>query len=459
MSSIHITADRPYESARFEENKLILLWSMTVWLVVMNTTMFNVALPNVLIDLSITSSTASWIVSGYSIVFAISTLTYSRLSDFIPIERLLIIGLSLLGVSSIIGFFAHEFYLLLLTRVLQASGAGAVPGLAMVLAGRYIPLSRRGRAMSYIASAASLGFGLGPVIGGAIVQYLGWNYLFIVTGLVVFFIPIFKKLLPKEEMGNGKFDTVGGLLTGLGVTGLLLFLTNLSPLYAIISIVLIILLWKHVNRVELPFIQPSLLKNRQYVKLLMIGFSVFITHFSTLFLMPIILASYYQKEAAAIGMIIFPGAILSAIAAQFIGRLIDRFGNIPITVAGQIFLLISTIMFTAFSSVSEYFILVAYMFMSTGFSALTSSIGNEATRILRDSQIGSGMGMLQLTQFFGGSFGVAITGVSLTLQSVLGPEQAYRAIFLGMCLLVIFSVVIFSQYVKKAFSLKKDFSN
>lgn len=448
MSSVSISAPKSTGAETIQENKIVLIWSFIVWLVVMNTTMFNVALPSVLMDLSLTSSTASWIVSGYSIVFAIATLTFSRLSDYIPISRLLLIGLSILGIASVIGFFAHSFPVLLATRILQAAGAGAVPGLAMVLAGRYIPINRRGKAMAFIASASSLGFGLGPVIGGAITQYLGWNFLFAVTGLVVVFIPLLQKLLPKEELKEVKFDTVGGFLTAVGVTGLLLFMSTFSYVILFTSIVFIVLMWKHINKVSMPFIQPKLLKDQQYIKLLFIGFTAFITHFSTLFLMPIILTVVFEKDPAEVGMIIFPGAILSAVAAQFIGRLIDRFGNGPLIIFGQFFLLIATVLFAFLSTISPYFVLITYMFMSTGFSALTSSIANEVSRILPVEEIGSGMGMAQLIQFFGGAFGVTLTGLFITVQDGFSPEVVYRNIFGGLAIFIISAVIIFCLYMK-----------
>lgn len=443
------------EHGLVHETKIVLLWSLTVWLVVMNTTMFNVALPSVLNDLSLSSGTASWIVSGYSIAFAISTLTYSRLSDFVPISKLLSIGLMLLGISSIIGFFSNSFYMLLTARVLQAAGAGAVPGLAMVLAGKYIPILRRGKAMSLISSAASLGFGLGPVIGGAITQYLGWHYLFLITGFVILILPLFQRLLPKEDAKQVHFDSFGGLLTGLGVTGLLLFLSTMSiPLLAG-TIILLFILWRHVHKVDIPFVQPSLLRNRQYLKLAGVGFSAFIVHFSTLFLMPIILTVIFEKDPAAIGMIIFPGAILSAVAAQFIGRLIDKFGNLPLIFFGHAALLISTVILVFFSGFSDYAILIAYMFMSTGFSSLTSSIANEATRILPKKEIGAGMGMTQLVQFFGGAFGVALSGLFIEWQQGLAPKLIYTNIFAGLAGLIICSLTVFLMYYLNS---KKDFN-
>ncbi|TYS61352.1 multidrug efflux MFS transporter [Sutcliffiella horikoshii] len=441
------TADyKDLEQPVIEENKIILIWSATVWLVVMNTTMFNVALPSVLSELSLSSSTASWIVSGYSIVFAISTLTYSRLSDFLPIRKLLTLGLALLAISSIIGFFSQDFVWLLAARLLQAAGAGAVPGLAMVLAGRYIPISRRGKAMAFISSAASLGFGLGPVIGGLITQYLGWHYLFVVTGFVLLLLPLFRKLLPQEETQKIKFDYLGGLLIGIGVTGLLLYLSTFKLPILLVSIAALLWLWRHIHKVSTPFIQPALLKNKQFVKLLGIGFGAFVSHFSALFLMPIMLAVIFNKEPATIGLLIFPGAILSAIAAQFIGRFIDRFGNMPLILFGQVFLIISTLSFGLLGNLSPYVILVTYMFMSTGFSALTSSISNEISRILDKSKLGAGMGIAQLVQFFGGAFGVALTGLLIVWQGDLPVEEIYRNIFLGVTGLLLLTSIVFYQY-------------
>jgi DHA2 family metal-tetracycline-proton antiporter-like MFS transporter len=356
------------------------------------------------------------------------------------------IGLMLLGISSIIGFFSNSFYMLLSARVLQAAGAGAVPGLAMVLAGKYIPISRRGKAMSLIASASSLGFGLGPVIGGAITQYFGWHYLFLITGFVILLLPLFQKLLPKEDVKRVHFDSLGGLLTGLGVTGLLLFLSTMSIPLLIGTLILLIILWRHVHKVDIPFVQPSLLQNRQYLKLVTVGFSAFIVHFSTLFLMPLILTVVYDKDPAAIGMIIFPGAILSAVAAQFIGRLIDTFGNLPLIFFGHAALIISTVILTFFSGFSPYAILIAYMFMSTGFSSLTSSIANEASRILPEKEIGAGMGLTQLVQFFGGAFGVALSGMFIEWQQGLALKIIYANIFAGLAGLIVCSLIVFLFY-------------
>lgn len=450
MASILSTSTNTDSKMHFQENELILIWSFTTLLVVMNTTMFNVALPFILIDFSLNSSTASWLVSGYSIMFALSTLTFGRLSDFIPLSRLLLYGLSILGIASVIGFFANSFVLLFGARILQAAGAGSLMGLGMILAGRYIPLSRRGKAMATIASAASLAFGLGPVIGGVIIQYLGWNYLFVVTGISVLSIPFFLKLLPKEVQKTGRIDLYGAVLTGVSVTGLLVFLSSFSFGILLGTIVFITIWWRHLRRSEDPFIPPILFKNTQYNKLLFIGCTTFFMNFSNLFLMPIILTTVFGKEPVEVGMLIFPGAMIAVIAGPVIGRVIDRFGNATIIMIGQLLLLSSTILFAFFSTLNPYFLLSIYMFASVGFTVLSTSISNEITRILPSTQIGSGIGIAQLIQFFGGGLGVSISGLMLTFQKSLASDIIYRNIYFSFSFVVLISVFIYGFYYRRA---------
>lgn len=304
--------------------------------------------------------------------------------------------------------------------------------------------------MAVIASGAALGAGLGPVMGGIVTQYLGWNYLFVVTGATVLFIPFFQKLLPKEMIKNGHFDLYGAILTGLSAIGLLLSLSTFSYVYSLGTIILFVTWWRYINKNEAPFIPPILFQNKQYIKLLFIGFIAFYINFSNLFLMPIILTTVYGKEPIEVGMMIFPGAIVAVIAGQFIGRVIDRFGNAPCMILGQIFLLGAMILFAWLSTRNPYNILFSFMFASVGFNALSTSISNEITRVLPTSQIGSGMATGQLIQFFGGALGVTISGLLLKMQDHLSLEIVYRNIYICSTFIIIMAVFIYVFYYRSA---------
>ncbi|MET3291069.1 UNVERIFIED_CONTAM: DHA2 family metal-tetracycline-proton antiporter-like MFS transporter [Brevibacillus sp. OAP136] len=429
------------QGAAMKEGLVIGLLGFTVILIVMNTMMFNLALPKITQEFGLTSIGASWIVTGYSIVFAISAITYTRLSDFVPIRKLFTIGLACLGAASILGFFSHNFLMLLCARLLQASGAAAVPGLAIVLVTRFIPITRNGRAMSIIMSASSLGLGLGPVIGGSITQFLGWNSLFLVTGISLLLIPFFYRLLPQEKAQAGTFDFVGAVFIGVGTTGLLLYLTSRSWLMLAVGLVALLSFWVRIHRARNPFVSPALFRNKPYLMLSSLGIVSYINNFATLFLLPQVLAHLFALTPGESGLIIFPGAIISMVASNWIGKMIDRYGNDLLLRYAPLLLLVAAATFALLVGWSFYAIMVSYMLLSIGFSALTTSVSNEMARILHKEEVGAGMGLFQLTQFFSGAFSVAVTGSTLASQKGIALTDVYAEIFWGMTAVAVLAIL------------------
>lgn len=298
------------------EGLLTVLFSVAIVLVIMNTAMFNLALPDVTETFGITAASASWIVTGYSIMFSIASITFSRLSDFLPIRRLLTIGLLTLGLAAIAGFFSSNFVFLLIVRIAQASGAGAVMSLSLVLFTRYVPLARRGKAMATIMSAVSLGLGLGPVAGGSIVEYLGWHWLFAVTAAILLLVPLFLVLLPREVPRRGSFDALGGLFLGIGTTGLLLFLTGGYWIALIAGVASLALFIRRIGSIPDPFVMPALFRDRSYLVLSLVGIASYLCSFATLFLLPQILTHRFGFSASHAGLVIFPGSLLAIIVSR-----------------------------------------------------------------------------------------------------------------------------------------------
>ncbi|MFC4809330.1 MFS transporter [Paenibacillus sp. GCM10023250] len=423
-----------------KEGKVTLLLAFTIVLVIMNTMMFNLALPDVAKDFQLSASSTSWIVTGYSIVFAMASITYSRLSDFVPIRRLFIISLLSLSLAAIAGTFSDSFLMLLLVRILQASGAGAIPALSLNLISRYVPVERRGKAMAVIMSAVSLGLGLGPVVGGAIVEYLGWHVLFIVTAVTLLCVPLYVFMIPKEQPRKGAFDALGALLIGAGTTGLLLYLTNHSWIALIGGIVSLILFAIRIRAAKNPFVLPALFRNRSFLVLSVVGIAGYISSFATLYLLPQILVKQYGLSAIEAGLVIFPGSFLAIFVSRKAGKIIDLRGNGSIIRFVPLLLLLSVVLFAFFQGTSYVAILFIYILMSISFTILSSSISNEISRLLPPAQIGSGLGLFQLLQFFSGAFGVATSASALSWQKSLPIKTAYSNIYWGLAIIVIIAI-------------------
>ncbi|MEI2281014.1 MFS transporter [Paenibacillus polysaccharolyticus] len=412
------------------------LWTCCLFIVVMNTTMFNVSLPVIIRDLQITSDLGSWVISSYSIGYALSTVIYSRLSDRIPVRKLVTVGLLILGCSSVLGLFAHNFALLLTTRILQSAGAGVMAGLGLVIASRYIPVERRGAALALISSGSAMAFGLGPIVGGLISEYMGWNGLFAITVLVLLALPVLLYFLPRETVNKEQpFDLTGALLTIVNATTLLVAITQRSWIWLVIGIVSLATHILYIRKARLPFVNPQVFRTPGFTRLIIIGFCVLVVNLGNLFLMPLVLADLYHRSALAIGLLIAPGAIISAFCTRYVGRWIDRYGNMRFMLIGQCMLAAVLVLFMLGLDQSALIITGGYVFFSPALSASMASLNNEASRVLPRNQIGSGMGLLQLIQFFGGSVSVAVCGLLLHAIPGVTLQEAYHVVY--GCLLVV----------------------
>jgi DHA2 family metal-tetracycline-proton antiporter-like MFS transporter len=126
--------------------------------------------------------------------------------------------------------------------------------------------------------------------------------------------------------------------------------------------------------------------------------------------------------------------------SRWAGKMIDRYGNGPFIRFSPLLTLSSVVLFALFASVSYIAVLFVYMLMSVGFTLLMSSISNEMSRMLPASQIGSGLGLYQLLQFFSGAFGAAAAASALVWQLKFSLSFAYGTIFWGMAFIVLAAI-------------------
>jgi DHA2 family metal-tetracycline-proton antiporter-like MFS transporter len=309
-------------------------------------------------------------------------------------------------------------------------------GLGLVLASRYVPTERRGAAIAMISGGSAMAFGLGPIVGGLISEYWGWNGLFGVTVLVLLVLPVLLRLLPKEvPQQTGGFDIVGAALTVINAASLLIAITSQSLIWLGIGVASLVLHAWHLKRAKITFINPQLLSMAGYRKLVAIGFFILVLNLGNLFLMPLALDNLFHESALKIGLFIAPGAIFSAFCTRFVGRWIDRYGNLRFLLIGHGVMAAVMAVFAMNLSSSPAIILLGYLCFSPAFSATMASLNNETSLILPRTWIGSGMGLLQLIQFFGGSVSVAVCGLLLHAKRNLLPATAYQHVY-GVLLVV-----------------------
>ena len=437
-------------TAHFQIRVVALLCSI-VFFSVLNGTMFNVVVPDISRDFGLTASDVSWVITGYIIVFALAAVTYGKLADIYPIRRLLTIGLVLFNIGALLGYFTDNYVQLLLGRLVQASGGGAIPAMAMLVATRYFPATGRGRVLGAVASTVAFAAGVGPVVGGYIAGNWHWRYLFLISLTTLFAIYAARKLLPQESTRDEHFDLSGGLLLGVGVTCLLLFVTMGLWFALPLALFLLAIFSWHIRRIDNPFVSPELLQNLRFRQGLISTFLGVSTVFGFFFSVPLLLREVHTVSTAKIGLVIFPGALTAAILGIVGGRLADRWGSVPIVHVGFGLLLLGYLLLAGLLSIGVLPILLLLIICYTGFAFVQSALAKTISMTLSPEQAGVGMGLYNLTFFTAGAFGTSFVGTLLDqLDKFLptaeyGSGVAYSVLFLAAASAVLMATLLFRR--------------
>ncbi|WML48967.1 MFS transporter [Neobacillus sp. PS3-34] len=384
-------------------SKLIYVLCTIVLLVVMNATIFNVALPTISERFSLSTPQVSWIVVGYAMITAIGSITYGKLADIYPLKPLFMIGLSLFAIGSFLGFFSQSYSLVIINRIIQAAGGSSLISLSMITVSRYFEQSKRARMMGMLTSSIALGAGIGPLAGGFLTQVFGWNYLFLIMTISLLTFPFIIRYIPTEMNRKGEFDTIGAILMAAFVISLLLSV-NLSPYFLCISILTFIIFNSYFKKKKNPFIQIELFENRSYTLFLLTGFITFFVQLAVFLTLPIMLKSTFHLNPLLIGVILFAGSMTGAIFSPFSAKWSRKWNNNSMLLIFNSIMTIVLLFLGFYYSLSPILVMIFFMVLFMCYSSIQVLLANSVAMTLQANKTGIGMGLYTLITFLGMSF-------------------------------------------------------
>jgi DHA2 family metal-tetracycline-proton antiporter-like MFS transporter len=446
------------EAPREVPETVVLPLSFIIFFSVLNGIMFNVAVPDIASEFGLMPSEVSWVMTAYIVVFAIGTLIYGKLADIYAVRSLITIGLLLLNLGSLLGFFSRWYPMLIAARVLQASGGSAIPALAMLVATKYFPSSLKGRVLGVIASTVALAAGMGPIAGGVVAGTLHWRYLFVFSLATLLTIPRLRRILPVEQKAGGRFDTAGALLLSLGMASLLFFVTQGIGWFLPLGGALILWFVFHIRRREAPFLDPSLFQNTGYRNALIASFFAVGTVFGMMFMVPIMLRELNALSSEMIGLTMFPGAMCAALVGTYGGRLADRRGAPLVFSLGVGSLVLGFLLLSSFAGMSHWLIAGVLVITYSGFSFIQSSLPHTVSSTLPHESSGVGMGVYNMVFFVSGAFLAAgigrvldlgETGLCLNPLNTCGPAWSFSNICVILAALALAAWVLYFPTFRK----------
>lgn len=436
---------------------LVRVLCLTLFFSVMNATMFNIAMPDIAKQFKLMPSQVGWVVTGYSIVYAIGSLTYGKLADLFPLKRLITFGMTLFALGSVLGFLSQGYATVIFARLLQSSGASCVPAFAMLIPTRFFPPERRGRVLGVVASTIAFSAGVGPIVGGFVAGALGWRYLFLISVLPVITIPLYRRFLPNETRRPGGFDFVGALLIGGAVASLLLVITRFSWPLLILQLALDIAAVLWMLRAAEPFVQPKLLAIRAYRSGLLTIFLSSAAVFGVTFMTPLMLEGVGKLPVENVGLVMFPGALSAAVMGQIGGRLADRKGASPVILTALVLMIAGFFTLSTFAGMSPWFIAVFLIIGNIGYSFIQASLAKVVAGTLPRELTGVGMGMYNLINFLAGAVSAAVVSrvldagtasFRLNPLALSGSGTLYGNVYLGLSLVTAVNLMLFYRGLK-----------
>ncbi|MGF6883972.1 EmrB/QacA subfamily drug resistance transporter [Nocardia sp. GAS34] len=402
----------------------LVVLSFAQLMVVLDSTIVNIALPSAQHDLGFSTDDRQWIVTGYALAFGSLLLLGGRLADFYGRRRLFIIGLVGFAIASAVGGAANGFEMLLLARIVQgAFGAMLAPAALSMLSVTFADdPNERGRAFGIFGAISGAGGALGLLLGGILTQDLSWRWCLYVNLIIAVaaLVGAFGFLAAGGRPERTRLDVSGTVTAVLGLVGIAYGLGDaaskgwndfrtLGPVVAGVLLVIVFVLIE--RRVSRPLLPLSVLLDRvrgaAYLSIGISGiggFAVFL--FLTYYLQDTLKFTPIQAGAAFLPMVgsVMVGAIVSGAV------LMPRTGPRPIMAAGGLLAAIGMAMLTGIGVGSSYAggVLPALLAIGSGLGLIFGPGQNAATSGVRPHESGVASAMVNIAQQIGGSIGLAV---------------------------------------------------
>jgi EmrB/QacA subfamily drug resistance transporter len=397
-----------------------------VFMSTLDASVVNISLPTITQALNTHLKAVAWVVTGYLIVITGCLLLMGRLADLFGQKKVYFLGFliftfgsALCGLSPTIGF-------LIGSRMVQGLGASALMAIGPAIITNAFPEKDRGQALGIIGSVVSAGFLTGPLLGGFLVEHLGWRSIFFIN-LPIGAIGIFltsKFLEGKELTKEVQLDLRGALLLFVFVTSLLLFLNRVSqgstPLllgWFSLSLVSLILFIVAELRSPFPLVDLHLFRRRLFISSLGASLLSFWMSAAHAFVIPFFLQNIFGFSPSKVGMLVFPVSLTVMVMAPLGGRVSDRVGvRIPATI-GLTVTSLTIFSFTFLgSSVSDYSILWRQVLLGIGIGFFNPANNSAIIGSLSREKIGLASSFLALSRNLGMVIGIAFAEMVIALR-------------------------------------------
>lgn len=398
------------------------LLAMTQFVIVLDASIVNVALPSIGTDLEFSQDNLSWVVNAYVLTFGGFLLLGGRLADLLGRRRMFIGGLILFSIASLLGGLAQSDAQLIAARALQGMGAAIIsPAALSLVTTMFSEGAERNKALGVWGAVAGSGGAAGVLLGGVLTEYAGWEWVLFVNvpiGLLAAFAA--PRLLPESRDDRPRvFDLAGAFTVTAGLALLVYTLVDAtdkgwaSTQTAVLGAISVALLAAFVaieSRTSHPLMPFSIFRLRTLRGANVVGLLIGMSLFSMFFFISLYLQQVLGYDALDAGLAYLPLAVTIIVSAGVASQLVTRIGFKPTLITGMLFIAAGLIWFSNVSTGGDYVSDVLFPSLlaavGLGFAFVPSTIA--AVTGTRPDEAGLASGLINTSQQVGGALGLAV---------------------------------------------------
>jgi EmrB/QacA subfamily drug resistance transporter len=414
----------PRPASGVNPNAVLAIVAVAQFMVVLDATVVNVALPTIKGDLGFSEQSLSWVLNAYTLMFGGFLLLGGRAADRLGRRRLFVAGIALFSGASLICGLAQSEGMLLVARGLQGLGGALVsPAALSIILTTFAEGSERNRALAVWGAIAGAGGAIGLLLGGVIVEVLTWRWVFFINvpiGAAV--VALAPRIVPEsrsESVARGGYDAEGAVAITLGTIALVFTLIKADSwgwtsgrtlagfAFAVVLIAAFVVIER---RHEDPLLPLRIFSNRSLAAsdatMLVVAAALFgVFFFCTLYLQQVL-----GYNALKTGIAYLPLSLTIIGSSALASRFVDRFTPKPVLVAGLAIATAGFVLLTRITGHGDYssHVLPAMIVLGTGLGMSFVPITISATNGVAAGDSGLASGLLNTTQQVGGSLGLAI---------------------------------------------------
>lgn len=400
---------------------------LSLFLVSVDATIINVALPSIRRELGVSISGLQWVIDAYAIVLASFLMLGGSTGDRLGRKRVLQFGTALFTFGSLLCSLASTGDLLVGARVVQAVGGSMMNPVAMsIIVNTFVDPKARARAIGIWGGVAGLAMATGPLLGGALTQALGWHAIFWVNlpvGLTALWLTA--RVVPDSRAQRARRpDPVGQVLLLVGLGGLNYSViesgrgSSSAPVAALVALLAFSGLVAYERRRAEPLVDLRFFRSLPFSSATVIAVSMFAALGGFLFLNSLYLQDVRGLSPFHAGLAILPTAVAVMIVSPLSGRMVAAWGARPsLLIAGSMLTLSSLLLLQVDAQTSFVYLLPVYAVFGIGFGIVNAPITNTAVSGMPRAQAGLAAAVTTTSRQIGVSVGVALSGALIGTQA------------------------------------------